>query len=246
MLKNAIIWLASKRAFRYNAASMEDVKYRVVGSVSDWKTWCEAAKPEVVNECDWVELRVDALPEDISPECLLAQRPACPVLLTVRHESEGGCRSMTEEQRLSLAMKLLPLATAVDWETAQLEHAQELVQAAKAAGVTVIASNHDFEKTPSLATLKEREARARSLGADVVKFAWRLHSAEDIMVGVQLLREATGPLAVMGMGPLGAVSRLLYVQHGSCLIYGYLGNTPTAPGQWSAALCKRALASTAV
>ena len=116
----------------------------------------------------------------------------------------------------------------------------------KAAGVTVIASNHDFEKTPDLATLLQREAQARALGADVVKFAFRLHSAEDMMVGVELLRRATGPLAVMGMGALGAVSRLLYVQHGSCLIYGYLGQTPTSPGQWSAALCKAALASTAI
>lgn len=223
---------------------MESKTYKVVGSVSDWHTWCEAAQPEVAAACDWVELRVDALPAEVTPEQLLAgPRPACPVLLTVRHESEGGCRAMPEAARMELARQLLPLATAIDWETAQLEHAQELLAAAKAAGVQVIASNHDFEKTPDLATLQQREAQARALGADVVKFAFRLHAAEDMMVGVELLRRATGPLAVMGMGPLGAVSRLLYVQHGSCLIYGYLGNTPTAPGQWSAALCKAALAA---
>lgn len=224
--------------------SMDSKTYNVVGSVSNWQTWCETASPEVAAACDWVELRVDALPADVTPEQLLTgPRPACPVLLTVRHESEGGCRSMPEEERIALACKLLPLATALDWETAQLAHAQELVAAAKKAGVTIIASNHDFEKTPDLATLQQRETQARALGADVVKFAFRLHSAEDMMVGVELLRQATGPLAVMGMGPLGAVSRLLYVQHGSCLIYGYLGNTPTAPGQWSAALCKTALAA---
>ena len=223
---------------------MDSKTYNVVGSVSNWQTWCETASPEVATACDWVELRVDALPADVTPEQLLTgPRPACPVLLTVRHESEGGCRSMPEEERIALACKLLPLATALDWETAQLAHAQELVAAAKKAGVIIIASNHDFEKTPDLATLQQRETQARALGADVVKFAFRLHSAEDMMVGVELLRQATGPLAVMGMGPLGAVSRLLYVQHGSCLIYGYLGNTPTAPGQWSAALCKTALAA---
>ncbi len=224
--------------------SMDSKTYNVVGSVSNWQTWCETASPEVAAACDWVELRVDALPADVIPEQLLTgPRPACPVLLTVRHESEGGCRSMPEEERIALACKLLPLATALDWETAQLAHAQELVAAAKKAGVIIIASNHDFEKTPDLATLQQRETQARALGADVVKFAFRLHSAEDMMVGVELLRQATAPLAVMGMGPLGAVSRLLYVQHGSCLIYGYLGNTPTAPGQWSAALCKTALAA---
>lgn len=227
--------------------SMDMTTYKVVGSVSDWQTWCETAKPETAAACDWVELRVDALPAEVTPEQLLAgPRPACPVLLTVRHESEGGCRSMSEAERVAVAKKLLPLAAAIDWETARLAEAQELVTAARAAGVVVIASNHDFEKTPDLATLRRREALARSLGADVVKFAFRLHTAEDMMVGVELLRTATGPMAVMGMGALGALSRLLYVQHGSCLIYGYLGGTPTAPGQWAASLCKTALASTVV
>lgn len=224
---------------------MDSENCRVVGSVSDWQTWCELVRPELAELCDWAELRVDALPPEMTAEKLLAQRPACPVLLTVRHESEGGCRRMAEPERMALAMKLLPMAAALDWETEQMEHAAHLVQAAHAAGVKVIASNHDFEKTPELAVLREREARARALGADIVKFAFRLHSAEDMMVGVELLRSATGPMAVMGMGPLGAVSRLLYAQHGSCLIYGYMGHTPTAPGQWSAELCSLALRSLA-
>lgn len=225
---------------------MDSKTYRVVGSVSDWQTWCTASGAEVATQCDWVELRVDALPAEVAESALPSGRPACPLLVTVRHESEGGCRSMPEEERKALAMKWLPMATALDWETARLAEAADLVSAVKAAGVVLIASNHDFEKTPDLATLQQREALARSLGADVVKFAFRLNSAEDMMVGVELLRSATGPMAVMGMGPLGAVSRLLYVQHGSCLIYGYLGDSPTAPGQWSAELCKRALSSTRV
>lgn len=225
-------------ASRYNE-EMDSDKCRVVGSVSDWQTWCELSQHEA--DCDWVELRVDALSEDITPDMLLAQRPSVPVLLTVRHEAEGGVRCLSEESRMAIALKLLPLATALDWEVAHLAEAQALVEAAHAAGVLVIASNHDFEKTPALSVLLEREAQARSLGADIVKFAWRLHSAEDMMVGVELLRRASGPMAVMGMGQLGAVSRLLYAQHGSCLVYGYLGGTPTAPGQWSAGLCKQAV-----
>ena len=62
-----------------------------------------------------------------------------------------------------------------------------------------------------------------------------------MIVGVELLRRSSGTTTAMGMGPLGAVSRLLYAQHGARLIYGYLGDTPTAPGQWSAALCRQAL-----
>lgn len=212
----------------------------VVGSVPDWQTWCSVAMDATL-PCDYAELRVDALPADLPVERVLEVRPVVPVLLTLRHRSEGGLREWTEEERVRLALQLLPMAAAVDWEVIMLPHATELVQAAKAAGVTLIASNHDFEKTPSLELLLEREAAARAAGADIVKFAFRLNRAEDMMVGVELLRRASGPLAVMGMGALGPVSRLLYAQHGSCLVYGYLGDTPTAPGQWGAELFRLAL-----
>jgi 3-dehydroquinate dehydratase-1 len=45
----------------------------------------------------------------------------------------------------------------------------------------------------------------------------------------------------MGMGRFAAVSRLLCAQCGSVLNYGFLGTTPTAPGQWPAAQLKNLL-----
>ena len=212
----------------------------VVGSVSDLAAWQQAYAAESL-PCDVVELRADGLPADTDWAALAQMRCCRPVLVTVRHESEGGLRPMSTEERLHIARALLPLASALDWEIAQLPSAQELLAEAHAAGVPIIASAHDFEKTPSLESLQEKEKTARSLEADVAKFAFRLHSAEDMMTGVELLRRATGTTTVMGMGPLGAVSRLLYAQHGACLVYGYLGATPTAPGQWSADLCRRSL-----
>lgn len=212
----------------------------VVGSVSDLAAWQAACAAESLL-CDVVELRADGLPADTDWSALSQMRCCRPVLVTVRHESEGGLRPMSTAERVQIARSLLPLAAALDWEIAQLPEVPELVVEARAAGVPIIASAHDFEKTPALDSLLEKEQQARSLGATVAKFAFRLHSAEDMMTGVQLLRRATGTTTAMGMGPLGAVSRLLYAQHGACLIYGYLGDTPTAPGQWSAALCRQAL-----
>ena len=212
----------------------------VVGSVSDMAAWNAACAAETL-PCDVVELRVDGLPADTDWAALAGMSCCRPVLVTVRHESEGGLRPMSLAERLHIARTLLPLAAALDWEIAQLSAAQELVAEAHAAGVPIIASAHDFEKTPTLETLLEKEQAARALGADVAKFAFRLHSAEDMMTGVELLRRASGTTTAMGMGPLGAVSRLLYAQHGACLVYGYLGDTPTAPGQWSAALCRESL-----
>ena len=65
--------------------------------------------------------------------------------------------------------------------------------------------------------------------------------ASDIQTGVQLFTKPKGPIAVMGMGPMGPVSRLLYSQLGSCLVYGYLGEEETAPGQWHVSLIKETL-----
>ncbi len=209
--------------------------------MSNWQTWCR----EVVKEdlpCQWAELRMDALPPELTVEEIMDVFPRVGVLLTPRHRSEGGLREWSDEERLRLTMDLLPMAVAVDWEAALLPQAQELVQAAKERDVTVIASHHDFEKTPTVEAMLEIEAAARAAGADMVKFAFRVTSMEEVMVGVELLQRATGPLAVMGMDAMfGPFSRILYAEHGSELIYGYLGDTPTAPGQWSAERFYRAL-----
>ena len=219
----------------------ESINCRIVGSVPNWQTWCR----EVVKEdlpCDWAELRVDALPPELTAKAIMEVFPRVGVLVTPRHQSEGGLREWQGDDRLRVTLDLLPMAVAVDWEAALLPQAQELVQAAKAREVMLIASHHDFEKTPTAEEMLEIEASARAAGADMVKFAFRVRSLDDVQVGIELLRRATGPLAVMGMDAMfGPFSRILYAKHGSELIYGYLGDTPTAPGQWSAAHFKRSL-----
>ena len=214
----------------------------VVGSVSGWDAWKQAISDETTpHACDVLELRADTLPEDVEAAEILALPRPLPILLTVRHAEEGGAREMSEEARQQLAASLLPMAAAIDWEIAHLAGAQDLLAQAHQQGVIVVASAHDFNQTPRLDTLCALADQAIAMGADVVKFAFRVHSMEDVMVGVSLLKKYTHPMAVMGMGPLGATSRLIYNQYGSVLTYGYLGQTPTAPGQWSAALCKAAI-----
>ena len=219
----------------------ESINCRIVGSVPNWQTWCR----EVVKEdlpCDWAELRVDALPPELTAKDIMDVFPRVGVLVTPRHQSEGGLREWQGDDRLRVTLDLLPMAVAVDWEAALLPQAQDLVQAVKARDVMLIASHHDFEKTPTAEEMLEIEASARAAGADMVKFAFRVRSLDDVQVGIELLRRATGPLAVMGMDAMfGPFSRILYAKHGSELIYGYLGDTPTAPGQWSAAHFKRSL-----
>lgn len=210
---------------------------RVVGSVADAAGWQQLLAQGSAPDCDVLEVRADGLADVLTGQ----EQLSTPVLLTVRAQAEGGLRAFAAGEREALAQKLLPMAVALDWEIAFMEEASDILTAAKQQGITLIASAHDFDKTPDEELLRQKEQQARRLGADVVKFAFRLNSYEDMQVGIELLRGATGPMAVMGMGPLGPVSRLVYAQHGSVLTYGYLGSVPTAPGQWSAGQFRAAL-----
>ena len=105
-----------------------------------------------------------------------------------------------------------------------------------------IASFHDFEKLPESAVLAQAAQLAKAAGASLFKAAARLQQPADLarLAEFQLADHGIA-VATMGMGPLAAVSRLLCAQCGSGLNYGYLGKTPTAPGQWDAALLKLAI-----
>lgn len=210
---------------------------RVVGSVADAAVWQQLSTQGAAPDCDLLEVRADGLAAVLTGQ----EQLQVPVLLTVRAQEEGGLSSFAAGEREAQARRLLPMAVALDWEIAFMEQAADLLAEAKARGITIIASAHDFDKTPDMEQLRQKELHARRLGADVVKFAFRLNSYEDMQVGIDLLRGASGPMAVMGMGALGPVSRLVYAQYGSVLTYGYLGDVPTAPGQWSAAQFRAAL-----
>lgn len=225
-------------------ASLNSYPPYVIGSVTDWDTWLALKDPVVLPPCHGVELRVDALPPAIGCDEILAHRIWKPVLVTIRRAEEGGCRPIDEEERRLTARRLLSMASGIDWEIEAMPEASDLLRSAKNAGVAIVASAHDFQGTPPLEELLEKERAARLMGADIVKFAFRLNAVEDMLTGVELLRRKTGPLAVMGMGPLGPASRLLYAQMGSALVYGYLGNRESAPGQWPAKLFQEALMNT--
>jgi 3-dehydroquinate dehydratase-1 len=113
-------------------------------------------------------------------------------------------------------------------------------------GLPWIASFHDFNSLPDSALLESKLRLARDAGAAVFKAAARLHTPADVARLAEFqLAEHGIPVATMGMGPLAAVSRLLCAQCGSVLNYGYLGENPTAPGQWSASLLRQTIASLA-
>jgi 3-dehydroquinate dehydratase-1 len=141
---------------------------------------------------------------------------------------------------MELLESALGHAACIDIEVASIGEMSGLL---KKLTIPWIASFHDFERLPPTEVLEDAAKRAKDAGAAAFKTAAKLHHPADLarLADFQLADHGL-PVATMGMGPLAPVSRLLCAQCGSVLNYGYLGKTPTAPGQWDAALLKQAIA----
>ncbi len=123
----------------------------------------------------------------------------------------------------------MPLVQGVDIELG-CALLSEVVALARRLGKTVIVSEHDFEKTPSDASLRSIVDRAKAGGADLVKIATLARSAGDARRLLRFVRSCAFPIAAFAMGEEGAFSRVLACENGSLLTYGYISK-PVAPGQ---------------
>ena len=198
----------------------------IVGIV-DSSEAVSAAKRLPQGRVDYLEWRADFLGEKIP-------KSPIPWIITARHPLEGGKNALPQARRRELLFSLLPSASLVDIEVRSLAGLSDVVACAQSNGIGVIASFHDFEKTPDAPRLRDVIRRAKDAGATLVKIATRTTTPKDVSRLLDLWNATPLPLAIMGMGPLGMSSRLLFANCGSALNYGWL-HSPNVPGQWSAA-----------
>lgn len=185
---------------------------------------------------DLWEIRLDCLGKGLATFAACAEAFCKPLLITARHPLEGGVNRLTHAQRRLLLRLYLPAVAAVDVELRSASGMDDLLREAGERGVTKVVSYHNFRSTPRLAELQKIVKRARQVGADIPKVATFLRSPSDLAVLLQLqvkMGGQRGPLAVMGMGPLGMVSRLALGVAGSRLNYGFF-DRPQVQGQWPA------------
>ncbi len=160
-----------------------------------------------------------------------------PLLFTYRTEKEGGAGVSDDEAYAALLLRAAekPGISLIDIE---IEHSGAdipgLVQKIREAGKAVIASRHDFTRTPSR---EEREAildRLLMSGADILKLAVMPQNAADVTDMLAWteasVRRLDRPLITMAMGDLGKVSRISGRLTGSALTFGTAGDA-SAPGQ---------------
>ncbi len=177
---------------------------------------------------DLVELRVDLL--EPAERAKAADFPALvpvPVILTFRRKVDGGAFEGPESERVAFFNQTIrqsnnqPIRFAyVDFEE-DFRH-DDLSVLARAAGVKVVRSMHDFTGPVPDIVAKCRELRGDS--EDVPKIAFMPKTAADVE---RLFAETADftdvPHVLCAMGPLGLVSRVLAVRTHSLWTYASVG-----------------------
>lgn len=190
---------------------------------------------------DWYEKLSDA--ENLR-QMLLDLRAGLgelPLLFTIRTKDEGGeaVVSASEYQKLNLVAAESDCADLIDVEVFKKEICPEqLVETLHEAGVKIVGSNHDFDKTPKKEELIRRLCHMQDCGMDILKIAVMPHDNKDVLelLGAteEMVREyACQPVVTMSMGGTGLISRICGETFGSAITFGAIGKV-SAPGQLEA------------
>ena len=209
----------------------------VIASESDLRLASRMPRPP-----DLFELRLDSLfPVSNQLEKKIPYLGA-PFIITARDPREGGTGSLSRPTRLDLLERFLPFASYIDVELALADVFAPLLGDAKKRGVRRILSYHNFKTTPPLRTLAAKARVARAHDADIFKVATRTDTAAAITRLVDLVTDLHShlPVSAMGIGKLGAISRLLLARCGSVLNYAAITQS-NVEGQTSLELLRSAL-----
>ena len=183
---------------------------------------------------DLIELRFDTLyAAGVGIDLVISvlQKRKNPVLLTIRTKSEGGSKSWKSTERISLFKQLIPHVDAVDLEFANLPLLPEPLKLAREIDKKVILSAHSINRKITYQRGADWLRRMRRTRAAFYKIATLARSESDLGVLVKLqVNHPELRLAVMGIGPMAALSRKILPLLGSRLVYGYL-DTPAAKDQ---------------
>ncbi len=171
-----------------------------------------------------------------------------PVLFTVRTVKEGGEADLTldEYRNINLTAASSGLVDLIDIElfTAGSE-AGSLTAQVHAAGVPVIGSSHDFQKTPTAEIMLQTVREMQEAGMDITKIAVMPCCRRDVLrlMETALTIEETvadRPCVTMSMGKTGMLSRMSGGLTGSAITFAAAGST-SAPGQMPIGVLRSAL-----
>ncbi len=222
-----------------------------------------ATKEEILEEikapdmacADMIEWRADCFLEvfqkDKLEEILLELRTALsekPILFTFRSHFEGGSKTATVAEYTTLIQTAV-LSGNIDLVDIEVFMdgcaVKALVQMAREHNVKVVASNHDFEKTPDKKEIIDRLCAMQILDADILKIAVMPKDKKDVLTLLSATEEmnrmyASRPIITMSMSGTGIISRICGETFGSAVTFASVGRA-SAPGQIKAKELKETL-----
>ena len=199
----------------------------------------KSTKADVVEwRVDWYEDIFDFAKTEATMQALREALGEMPILFTFRTSKEGGEKAIETETYVELNQNAAKtgLIDLVDVEAFTGDEAvKSVVETAHENGVKVIASNHDFHKTPAKEEIVSRLRKMQELGADILKIAVMPQNKKDVLTLLAATEEmaseyADRPIITMSMSETGVISRLSGEVFGSALTFGAVGKV-SAPGQ---------------
>jgi len=206
---------------------------------------CHEASELAALQPDMLEWRVDAFSgaEDVAL-CLSVLHELraiigeIPLIFTCRLDREGGLQHLRQESRLTLLLRAMESGY-VDLVDIELCNEREFIEKigarAKALGVKLIFSYHNFHETPGKEFLAAKLAEAEKTGADIAKIAVMPKDYHDVLTLLSATNTARNgqvgiPIITISMGEAGRISRLAGGLFGSDITFG-AGRESSAPGQ---------------
>lgn len=199
----------------------------------------KSTKADVVEwRVDWYEDIFDFTKTEATIQALREVLGEMPILFTFRTSKEGGEKAIETEAYVELNQNAAKtgLVDLVDVEAFTGDDVvKAVVETAHENGVKVIASNHDFHKTPAKEEIVSRLRKMQELGADIPKIAVMPQNKKDVLTLLAATEEmvseyADRPIITMSMSGTGVISRLCGEVFGSALTFGAVGKV-SAPGQ---------------
>ena len=199
----------------------------------------KSTKADVVEwRVDWYEDIFDFTKTEATMQALREVLGEMPILFTFRTSKEGGEKAIETEAYVELNQNAAKtgLVDLVDVEAFTGDDVvKAVVETAHENGVKVIASNHDFHKTPAKEEIVSRLRKMQDLGADIPKIAVMPQNKKDVLTLLAATEEmaseyADRPIITMSMAGTGVISRLCGEVFGSALTFGAVGKV-SAPGQ---------------
>ena len=161
-----------------------------------------------------------------------------PLLVTFRTSKEGGEKAIEAEAYAELNISAAKTGY-VDFVDVEIftgdDIVKKIIDGVHAEGVKVIASNHDFHKTPAKSDIIYRLRKMQDMGADIPKIAVMPQNKRDVLTLLSATEEmvtdyADRPIITMSMAGTGVISRLCGEVFGSSMTFG-AAEKASAPGQ---------------